>query len=184
MDFAAIIGGTLFGLGQVQLILFVIVIHITGAAGALLFGRLSDKRSSKQAIIISLIILSLDIIALFFIHTVVLFYIIGAIAGFALSGAQAVSRTMVSQLAPSQKTTEFYGFLSIAGRTSTFVGPLVFGTLSFRGHAYYLAHGLAGLAAEQAGLYWAIGSILVFLVVGLVVLLGVRKVTVQDPMVY
>jgi len=30
MDFAAIIGGTLFGLGQVQLILFVIVIHITG----------------------------------------------------------------------------------------------------------------------------------------------------------
>jgi len=89
-----------------------------------------------------LIILTLDIAALFFIHTTVLFYVIGAIAGFALSGAQAVSRTMVSQLAPSQKTTEFYGFLSIAGRTSTFVGPLVFGTLSFRGHEYYLAQGL------------------------------------------
>ncbi|MCK9246904.1 MAG: MFS transporter, partial [Anaerolineaceae bacterium] len=41
MDFAAIIGGTLFGLNQVQLIIFVIIIHITGALGALFFGKIS-----------------------------------------------------------------------------------------------------------------------------------------------
>ena len=134
---------------QVQLILFVILIHVTGAGGALLFGRISDQRSSKQAILVSLGILLLDLIALFFIESVTHFYIIGAIAGFALSGAQAVSRTMVSQLAPNGKTTEFYGFLSVAGRTSTFIGPLVFGTLSYRGHAFYLARGMSDLAAEQ-----------------------------------
>jgi len=107
MDFAAIIGATLFGMEQVQLILFVILIHVTGAGGALLFGRISDQHSSKQAILGSLFILLLDLIALFFIESVTHFYIIGAIAGFALSGAQAVSRTMVSQLAPNGKRPSF-----------------------------------------------------------------------------
>lgn len=184
MDFAAIIGATLFGLDQIQLIIFVIIIQITGALGALGFGKISDEKSSKRAIVLSLIILVVDLSLLFFVHSNLGFYIIGAIAGFSLSGAQAVSRTMVSQLAPPEKTTEFYGFLSVAGRSSTFIGPLVFGTISFRMHNFYINQGMESLAAEKAGLYWAIGSILVFLVVGLLVLLSVREVTAANPLIY
>ena len=184
MDFAAIIGATLFGLGQVQLIIFVIIIHITGALGAFAFGRLSDEKSSKRAILISLIILIASVITLFFVKSTLGFFIVGAFAGFSLSGAQAVSRTMVSQLAPSGKTTEFYGFLSVAGRTSTFIGPLVFGTLSYRMYLYYLNQGLAELAAEKAGQYWGIGSIIAFLLIGFVILLSVREVTASKPMTY
>jgi UMF1 family MFS transporter len=184
MDFAAIIGGTLFGLNQVQLIIFVIIIHITGALGALFFGNISDRVSSKRAIIISLIILIASMVGLFFINNMIGFFIIGAFAGFSLSGAQAVSRTMVSQLAPESKTTEFYGFLSVAGRTSTFVGPLVFGAISFNMHNYYVNNGMAELAAEQAGQYWGIGSILMFLILGLLILLSVREVTASNPMEY
>lgn len=184
MDFASIIGATLFGMNQTQLILFVILIHITGAAGALLFGKISDRHSSKQAIIVSLIILTVSLIGIFFTKSMTVFFVIGAFAGFSLSGAQAVSRTMVSQLAPVSKTTQFYGFLSIAGRTSTFVGPLVFGTISFQAHKYYVNQGVADLVAEQYGLLWAVGSILVFLLVGLIILLTVRKVTAKKPMLY
>lgn len=184
MDFAAIIGATLFGLGQVQLIIFVIIIHITGALGALAFGKLSDEKSSKRAILISLIILIASLITLFFVKSTLGFFIVGAFAGFSLSGAQAVSRTMVSQLAPAGKTTEFYGFLSVAGRTSTFIGPLVFGTLSYRMYLYYLNHGLAELAAEKVGQYWGIGSIIAFLLIGFVILLSVREVTASKPMTY
>ena len=184
MDFAAIIGATLFGLAQVQLIIFVIIIHITGALGALTFGKLSDDKSSKRAILVSLIILISSVTALFFVKSTIGFFIIGGFAGFSLSGAQAVSRTMVSQLAPAGKTTEFYGFLSVAGRTSTFIGPLVFGTLSYRMHNYYVNQGLAELAAEKAGQYWGIGSIIAFLVIGMVILLSVREVTASKPMIY
>ncbi|MEA4959155.1 MAG: MFS transporter, partial [Anaerolineaceae bacterium] len=184
MDFAAIIGATLFGMEQVQLILFVIVIQITGALGALLFGKISDKQSSKQAITISLVVLMISLVGIFFITSMTMFFVIGAFAGFALSGAQAVSRTMVSQLAPAGKTTEFYGFLSVAGRTSTFVGPLVFSTVSYRMHNFYINHGMAELAAEQAGLFWAVGAIILFLIVGFFILLSVRKVTAQEPMIY
>ena len=184
MDFAAIIGGTLLGLNQVQLIIFVIIIHATGALGALYFGKISDSKSSKRAVIFSLLILIAALIGLFLVKDMIGFFVIGAFAGFSLSGAQAVSRTMVSQLAPEDKTTEFYGFLSVAGRTSTFVGPFVFGALSYNMNNYYVNQGMSPLAAEQAGQYWGIGSILVFLIVGLLLLLTVREVTANNPMEY
>ena len=185
MDFAAIIGGTLFGLGTIELLIFVIIIHITGAIGALVFGRIADRASSKRAILYSLLILIVSLIALFFIgDNRVGFFIVGGFAGFSLSGAQAVSRTMVSQLAPPDKMTEFYGFLSVAGRTSTFVGPLVFSTLAFRMSNFYLDKGWDPILAENGGQYWGIGSIILFLVVGMIILLTVREVTAQDPMVY
>lgn len=174
MDFAAIIGATLFGMAQTQLIVFVIVIHITGTFGALLFGKISDAKNCKISIIFSLLILIASLTGLFFVHTLTWFFIIGAFAGFSLSGAQAVSRTMVTQLAPGNKTTEFYGFLSVAGRTSTFIGPLVFSTISYRGYNWYVNHGQTAAAAEQYGLLWAIGSIIAFLVVGLLFLLLVK----------
>ncbi len=184
MDYAAIIGATLYGMEQTQLILFVIVIQISGSFGALLFGSISGKRSSKEAIIISLVILILSLGGLFFIENLTGFFVVGFIAGFSLSGAQAVSRTMVSQLAPPAKTTEFYGFLSIAGRTSTFVGPFAFGTISYRANNWYINHGVNAALAEQKGLYWAIGSILVFLIAGLLILFLVRRVTAKNPIEY
>jgi UMF1 family MFS transporter len=171
-------------MNQIQLILFVIIIQISGAVGALLFGKISDKVSSKDSVIISLVILIVCITVLFIAKSLVAFFIIGFFAGFSLSGAQAVSRSMVSQLAPPSKTTEFYGFLSVAGRTSTFVGPLVFGTLSFRMNNWYLNHGFDATLAEHSGLYWAIGSIIVFLIVGLLLLLLVKRVTAKDPIQY
>jgi UMF1 family MFS transporter len=184
MDFAAIIGATLFGMKQTQLIIFVILIQVTGAAGALVFGRISDKKSSKESVILSLLILISAVVALFFIKNITLFFIVGAVAGFSLSGAQAISRSMVSQLAPASKTTEFFGFLSVAGRTSTFIGPLVFGTIQFRAHNWYVNHGVDSLLAENYGLMWGIGSILLFLVVGVVLMLFVRRVTAAEPMVH
>ena len=184
MDFAAIIGATLFGMNQIQLILFVIVIQMSGAVGALLFGKISDRLSSKDSVVISLAILICCITALLFADKLIWFFVIGFFAGFSLSGAQAVSRSMVSQFAPPEKTTEFYGFLSVAGRTSTFVGPLVFGTISYRMHNYYANHGVDAVLSEQYGLLWAIGSILLFLVVGLLLLLLVKRVTAKEPIQY
>jgi len=184
MDYAAIIGGTIFGLEPVTLIIFVIIIHITGALGALTFGKLSDEKSSKRAIVISLIVLIFSVAVFFFVKSIFGFFIVGGFAGFSLSGAQAVSRTMVSQLAPAGKKTEFYGFLSVAGRTSTFIGPLVFGTLSYRMNNFYINQGFDKHVAEINGQLWGIGSIIAFLLIGFIILLSVREVTASKPMTY
>lgn len=183
MDNAAIIAAILFGFQTSELIILIIILQVAGAGGAFLGGWISNKYSSKQAILWSLIMLALVITSLFFITSKNIFYVIGALAGFSLSGVQAVSRTMVSQLAPQEKTAEFYGFLSVAGRTSTFVGPLVFGTLYATMIDWYgnPAHGFTEAMVKSNAMYWAIGSVVAFLVIGMIFLLRVRKVTHKDP---
>ena len=183
MDFAAIMGATLFGLNQIQLIILVVILQVTGAAGALLFGKIADKQSGKEAVLVSLLLLAVDIAALFFIPSIEWFFVVGGIAGFALSGAQAVSRSIVVQLAPVEKITEFNGFLSTAGRTSTFIGPFVFSALSFRMNNWYLNHGYAAAEAERNGMMWGISAIIAFLVIGGLLLLLVKRVHVEKEKV-
>jgi UMF1 family MFS transporter len=181
MDNAALVAAILFGFKTSELIILIIILQVAGAAGSFLFGWISNKYSSKQAITYSLIMLMVVIGSLYLTNSKTLFYFIGALAGFSLSGVQAVSRTMVSQLSPQTKTTEFYGFLSVAGRTSTAVGPLVFGsTFALLVH-WYTSHNYAVEIADKNAMYGAIGTVLVFLVVGLAFLLRVKKVTHKEP---
>jgi len=182
MDNAAIIAGILYGFQTSELIILIIILQVAGAGGAYLFGRISSRHSSKQAITYSLIMLIVVVALLFITHNKAFFYVIGALAGFSLSGVQAVSRTMVSQLSPPSKTAEFYGFLSVAGRTSTFIGPWVFGSVYAGFTAFYQNRGLTDAAAKSNGILWAIGSIVIFLIVGMLFLTLVRRVTHKDPL--
>ncbi len=181
MDNAALIAAILFGFKTSELILLIIILHIAGAAGAFFFGWVSNKYSSKQAITYSILMLMAVVGSLYLTDSKGVFYVIGALAGFSLSGVQAVSRTMVSQLSPQSKTTEFYGFLSVAGRTSTAIGPLVFGSTFAVMLHWYLKRNIAETLANQNAMYWAIGTVLIFLLVGLIFLLQVRKVTHKEP---
>jgi len=177
MGFASIIGITLFGLDQMQLMIFVIILQVTGAFGALFFGKIADKYNSKTSAIVALLLLSLSLCGLFFTTSQTWFFIIGAMAGIFLSGAQTVSRSIVGQLAPTERVTEFYGFLSVAGSMSTFIGPFVFGTITFRMNNWYINNGQNEILAEKNSLLWGIGSIIAFLVVGSVLFLLVKRIT-------
>ncbi len=184
MDNAAIIAAILFGFKTSELIILIIILQIAGAGGAYLFGWISNKYSSKQAIAYALVMLLAVVSVLFFSTNKTVFYFVGAFAGFSLSGVQAVSRTMVSQLSPQEKTTEFFGFLSVAGRTSTFIGPLVFGSIYAVMTHYYENHGFIEQAAKEHSMYWSIGSVVAFLLIGLFFLMRVKKVTPQDPVTF
>ncbi len=182
MDNAALVAAILFGFKTSELIILIIILQVAGAAGSFLFGWISNKYSSKQAIVYALIMLMAVIGCLFITDSKVLFYFIGALAGFSLSGVQAVSRTLVSQLSPQSKTTEFYGFLSVAGRTSTAVGPFVFGSTFALMLGWYLRHNVAVELANKNAMYWALGTVVAFLVIGLIFLLRVKKVTHKEPL--
>ena len=179
MGFAAIIGATLFGLNQLELIIFVVLIQVTGAFGALLFGKIADKHSSRTSLLLALIILALSLCGLFFTTVKIWFFVIGGLAGFFLSAAQTVSRSIIGQLAPVEKTTEFFGFVSLAGSTSTFIGPFVFGTITYRMYNWYVGNGKDDILAEKSSLLWGIGSIIAFLVVGSALFLLVKRIPVQ-----
>jgi UMF1 family MFS transporter len=184
MDNAALVAAILYGFQTSELIVLIIILQVAGAAGAFFFGWISNKYSSKEAITYSLVMLMAVLGSLYLIDSKAIFYVIGALAGFSLSGVQAVSRTMVSQLSPQSKTTEFYGFLSVAGRTSTAVGPFVFGSTFALMLNWYTKRNVALEIANQNAMYWAIGTVIIFLLAGLFILMSVRKVTPKDPITF
>ncbi len=175
MDFAAIIGAVLFGMGQQQLIIFMIIVQVTSVAGAYLFGILSMRWNSKKSLVVSILLMIVAVLALLVVESIQVFYVIGALAGFALTGVQSVSRTMTGQFAPEGKSAEFFGFFEVGGRTSSFIGPAVYGFLAAEAALFYQGRGFAELTAEQMGIRLAVISIALFLAAGLLVLLSVRQ---------
>lgn len=180
LDFAAIIGAVLFGMDQEGLIIFVIIVQISNVFGAYIFGWAVERYGGKLALVASLALMIVAIFWLYLNETVMGFYMIGIVAGFAIAGAQSVSRTMVSLFAPSGKSAEFYGFFAVAGRTSSFIGPTVYGIIAAEAALWYQAQGETAVIAEQLGQRLAILSIAVFIIVGVVVLLTVKE---QRPVV-
>lgn len=178
LNFASIIGAVMFGMEQTELIIFMIIVQITSVIGAYLAGVVGNKIGFKQTLVYSILMMALVVTSMIFAQNVVQFYIIGALAGFALTGVQSVSRTLVSYFAPEGRSAEFYGIFAVTGRTSSFIGPTVYGFLAFEAFKYFEnTRGFPTLLAEQAGQRVALGSIVVFLVIGLIVLLGVKDPT-------
>jgi UMF1 family MFS transporter len=174
MNFASIIGAVLFGLAQQQLVIFVIIVQVTNVLGAYFFGLLAHHYNIKRALVFSITMMVGAIVWLLFAQSPTMFFAVGSVAGFAMAGIQSLSRTMVGVLGPEGRSAEFYGFFAVAGRTSSFIGPTVYGIIAYRAALWFEAQGLATLAAEQSGQRAAIVSIGVFLAVGLLILLAVN----------
>ena len=175
LSFAAILGTVLFGMNQQQLIVFMILVQLTSIPGAFMMGWITDRVGARSALFLSLGGMLAAVIWLYFTQSIIGFYLIGALAGFSLTGVQSVSRALVGLLAPEGRSAEFYGFFSVAGRTSSFIGPTVFGIIAARMAVRFQNSGLTDLPAEQQGLRVAVLSIAAFLLVGGLLLLLVNE---------
>ncbi len=143
-----------------DLILFFIIVQVTALLGSFLFGWIADKLGTKPTI--SFIILSWAVLTLlvFFANDKTTFLIIGGFAGTFLGSSQALSRSYMSKLTPFEKKTEFFGFYSLFEKTSTILGPLTFGLVSW-------------LTGSQR---YAVISILIFFIAGYLIFRKVENV--------
>ncbi len=175
LDFAAIIGAVLFGLDQQGLIIFIIIVHIANVFGAYIFGMWMDKMGGKRALTISILMMIAAIVWLYLNQTQNGFFMIGVLAGVGMAGLQSVSRSMVAVFSPPGQSAEFYGFFAVAGRTSSFIGPTIYGIVAYRAAIWFEAQGKTVALAEQAGQRMAILSIGIFFIVGLALLASVNE---------
>jgi UMF1 family MFS transporter len=175
LDFAAIIGAVLFGLDQQGLIIFIIIVHVANVFGAYIFGVWMDQIGGKRSLVISIVMMIAAIAWLYLNQTQNGFFMIGVLAGVGMAGLQSVSRSMVAVFSPPGQSAEFYGFFAVAGRTSSFIGPTIYGIVAYRAALWYQNQGRAIVLAEQAGQRVAILSIGIFFIVGLALLLFVNE---------
>ena len=176
MNFAAIIGAVLFGMDQTELIAFVILVQVTNVVGAYLLGHLVDRIGAKPAMVLSILLMVAAVGWMFLAQTMQAFFMVGALAGFAMAGIQSISRTMVGALSPEGQSAEFYGFFAVAGTLSSVAGPAIFGAVAYRVALWYQnVQGLTELAAEQAGQRVAVLGMGLALLLGLAVLASVSQ---------
>jgi len=186
LDFAAIIGAVLYGVTSTELIIFVIIVQLTNVIGAYVYGRQSEKTGVKKSLVQALILMIIAVFGMMLMPNKVGFFIVGALAGYAMAGVQMLSRTMVSVFAPEGKSAEFYGFFSLAGRTSSIIGPGVMGAAATGISAWVMSALVKGgvsavgqenalIISEQIGHRFALVTLIFFLLVGLMPLLFVDE---------
>ena len=187
INFAAIFGAVMFGLEQEMLLVFMIVIQVTSVVGAYVSGLLTERIGNKRTLILFILMMLVAVVGLFLNESVHGFFIVGGVAGCALSAVQSVSRGMIAVLSPPGRSAEFYGFFAVAGRTSSFIGPTIYGIVAaeaaywFQSQGesaaflWFKAHERGAALAEQLGQRVAILPVIAFLIVGLVLLLFVDE---------
>ncbi len=117
-----------FDLGEI--VIFFAIVQTSGIIGSALFGVLADTWGHKRTLTLSLLLWLAIVVCAYFVETKPMFFAVGVLAGVALGSSQSTSRSLMSQITPPGKKTEFFGFYSFFGKASAIVGPFVFGLVS------------------------------------------------------
>lgn len=140
--FSGIYAGKTLHFGTMELAVFFIVVQITAMAGSLLFSKIGDLLGIKRSIVVNILFWIAILVFIFFfvdensylyaggakIHY---FFIAGGFAGTFLGSTQSLSRALMTELTPFEVKTEFFGFYALFDKTSTLLGPLTFGLVSW-----------------------------------------------------
>ncbi len=111
-------------------------------------------------ITLTLVLWTVIVTAAYFVDQKSTFFVIAFLAGTGLGAVQSASRALMASLVPEGKEGEMFGFYALCGKSSSVVGPLVFGGIS------------RALGGNQRV---AILSVAAFFLVGLVLLQRVRQ---------
>ncbi|PYS86093.1 MAG: MFS transporter [Acidobacteria bacterium] len=108
------------------LIIFAIA-QISAAAGAFIFERIARLIGGKRTIILSLFVwCAIVIYAYGFFSTKIEAYFMGAMIGMVLGSAQALSRSLYSQMIPVGRESSFFGLYEISEKGTSWMGQLMF----------------------------------------------------------
>jgi UMF1 family MFS transporter len=112
---------------QTFLIGIFLVAQISAFIGAITFERIARYIGAKKTIILSLIIwCAIVIYAYAFLATKFQAWFMGAAIGLVLGSAQALSRSLYSQMIPVGRESSFFGLYEISEKGTSWMGQLLF----------------------------------------------------------
>jgi MFS transporter, UMF1 family len=125
-------------LPQTTLVSAILLVQFVAFAGAMGMGRLAAAVGARKTVLWSLAVWTVVLVAAYFVQAgaALQFYLLAMVIGFVLGGTQALSRSLFSQLIPSGKEAEYFGFYEISDRGTSWLGPFLF-ALTFQLTASY-----------------------------------------------
>lgn len=156
---AAIYAGAEFGMATSEVLLLGIVVNVAAGASAIAFGFVNDRIGGVRTIALTLVVLIATTLLAIWARERLWFWIAAILLGLMVGPNQSASRSLLASFIPRAKQGELFGFYAFSGKLASVLGPLSYG----------LALGATGSHR------WAMGSILAFFVVGLLLLGLVRE---------
>jgi len=127
--FGGIYATNVFGFTQHDVIVFAIAINLTSGIGAAFIGSLEDKIGGFNTVRLSLVCLFVLAAVVLLSPTRLFFWSAALTLGFFIGPVQSASRTVVARLVPPTQRARIFGLYTIAGKATSFAGPLLYGTL-------------------------------------------------------
>jgi UMF1 family MFS transporter len=156
--FGAVLGVTVYGVSQSDVLLFGVCACVVAAVGAVLGGLVDDRVGSKPVIIGSLIAMITVALVLMALNGTTAFWICGLLLCLFVGPTQSSARTQMLRMATDGKEGVTFGLYTTTGRAATFLAPWLFATF------------ITVFGTDRAGM----GGVVAVLVLGLIAILPVR----------
>ena len=133
--------------------------NVAAGIGSWIFSLIENKLGSKNVIVFSLVCILVISIIILIINDKNTFIFFAIFLSSFFGPIQSASRVYFIKNIPDEKKYEFFGFYSFAGKVTSFIGPILFGTI-----AYISSSQKIGMA-----------SLLLLFVIGFIILLKVEN---------
>ena len=129
--YAGVVAEETFGFTQQATIVLFLIVQFSALIGAFALAGPTDRYGPKKVLNGVILLWIVTGVTAYFITDPTLFYVLAVVAGIGLGSAQAASRAFMSSLIPAGRESEMFGFYALCGKTSSFVGPQLFGYAAF-----------------------------------------------------
>jgi MFS family permease len=117
-------------------------------------GALTDRLGRKGMIIFSLVATSLSSLALGFVNTIRLFFVVGFISGIFTEIGSPAYQAIVADILPEEKRTQGYGIIRVAFNLAVVFGPVIGGFIATRSYlALFITDAVISLVAAAVVLF-------------------------------
>ncbi|MBS9534285.1 MFS transporter [Mycobacterium sp. M1] len=162
--FGAVLGVTVYGVSQADVLVFGMCASIVAAIGAGAGGHLADRVGPKPVITVSLTAMIAVELALVALSGPLAFWICGLLLCLFVGPILAAARSLMLRMSVDGKEGVAFGLYTTAGRAASFLAPWMFFTF------------VDLFSADRAGM----GGLCVVLVAGLLAMIGVRVPRMSD----
>jgi MFS transporter, UMF1 family len=138
---SSVYGAEQLRFSQNQLVQTILLVQFVAFGGALIFGRVAGRIGAWRAVLWSLALWTLVVVAAFFVpaKAYLPFIVLAVFIGIVLGGSQALARSMYSQLVPRGREAEFFSFYQAMERGTSWFGFMTFGLVHQLTDSYRLA---------------------------------------------
>ena len=137
-----------------QTIELIMVVNLTAAFGALVFGHVQDRIGHRRAVAVTLAGWLVTVLLAWQATDAARFWLAANAAGLCLGASQSAGRALVGYLSPSARRAEFFGLWGMAVKLSAMLGPLTYGL------AAWLSGGDHRLAMLSLTAYFIVGLVI------------------------